>query len=63
VSVKDGATLLATTGATLNPPSGSPPPLSFSLATKATHALTINYCTSSASGNLALQNVWVSRAP
>jgi hypothetical protein len=61
VRILESTTPLAS--ALLNPPSGSPSPLSFVLATKASHALTIEYCIQSGSGTLALSNVWVSRAP
>jgi hypothetical protein len=47
----------------LSPPGGSPTPLSFTLATQASHAIQVEYCIASGSGTLTLSNVYVSRAP
>jgi hypothetical protein len=60
VRVLEGTTERANSGALQG--SGTPPPLSFSLAA-GTHPLTFEYCLSSGSGTLNLSNIWVSRAP
>jgi hypothetical protein len=59
VSVNESSEL---TSVTLSPGSGNQT-LSFSLPTKAPHPLQVQYCIQSGSGTLALQNLWVSRAP